>query len=73
MQLLQGVIDCCFVERGAWVLVDYKTDSPADVPAVLQKHRPQLALYAQALEALTGLPVAERLLVLVRAGTAYPV
>ena len=73
VQLLQGVIDCCFVERGAWVLVDYKTDSPADVPAVLQKHRPQLALYAQALEALTGLPVAERLLVLVRAGAAYPV
>ncbi|MGN0996859.1 MAG: helicase-exonuclease AddAB subunit AddA [Candidatus Ventricola sp.] len=72
-QLLQGVIDCCFVERGHWVLVDYKTDSPADVPAVLQRHRPQLAIYAQALEALTGLPVAERLLYLVRAGAAYPV
>ena len=72
-QLLQGVIDCCFEERDAWVLVDYKTDSPADVSAVLQRHRPQLAIYAEALEALTGRSVAERLVYLVRAGAAYPV
>ena len=72
-QLVQGVIDCCFVERGAWVLVDYKTDSPADVPGAIMRHRPQLALYAEALEAITGLPVRERVLYLVRAGAGYPV
>ena len=72
-QLVQGMIDCCFVERGAWVLVDYKTDSPGDVPGVLARHRPQLALYAEALEAITGMPVRERVLYLVRAGAGYPV
>ena len=72
-QLLQGVIDCCFIEEGRWVLVDYKTDSPRDIPAVLERHRAQLALYQEALEALTGIPVAERLLWLVRAPGAYAV
>ncbi|MDD7173470.1 MAG: UvrD-helicase domain-containing protein [Clostridiales bacterium] len=72
-QLIQGVIDCCFVEDGQWVLADYKTDSPADVAGAIARHRPQLALYAQALHAITGMPVKERLLVLVRSGMSYAV
>ena len=70
-QLLQGVIDCCFVERGAWVLVDYKTD--ADAAGAIERHRPQLELYAQALAGITGMPVRERVLYLVRAGMGYQV
>ena len=70
-QLLQGVIDCCFIERGAWVLVDYKTD--ADAAGAIERHRPQLELYAQALAGITGLPVREHVLYLVRAGRAYQV
>ena len=70
-QLLQGVIDCCFIERGAWVLVDYKTD--ADAAGAIERHRPQLALYAQALAGITGRPVRERVLYLVRAGMGYQV
>ena len=59
--LLQGIIDCCFIEDGQWVLIDYKTDF---VPAgkakqAAAKHRRQLALYRNALEALTGAPVKE--------------
>ena len=70
-QLLQGVIDCCFIERGAWVLVDYKTD--ADAAGSIERHRPQLELYAQALAGITGRPVRERVLYLVRAGMGYQV
>ncbi len=70
-QLLQGIIDCCFVEDGRWILVDYKTDSAKDAPAAIEKHRPQLSLYAQALESLTGMPVQERILYLVRGGVGY--
>ncbi|MED9821831.1 MAG: helicase-exonuclease AddAB subunit AddA [Christensenellales bacterium] len=73
MQLVQGVIDCCFEEDGGWVLVDYKTDSPRDVQAALERHRPQVALYAQALETITHRPVVQRVLYLVRAGVGYPV
>ena len=70
-QLLQGVIDCCFIERGAWVLVDYKTD--ADAAGAIERHRLQLELYAQALAGITGRPVRERVLYLVRAGMGYQV
>ena len=73
IQLVQGVIDCCFEEDGGWVLVDYKTDSPADVPAVIARHRPQLEMYADALARITKQPVRERVLYLVRAGIGYQV
>ena len=69
--LVQGVIDCCFEEGGQWVLVDYKTDSPSDVPGAMERHRPQLEIYAAALETITQMPVRERVLYLVRAGAGY--
>ena len=68
--LLQGVIDCCFLENGGWVLVDYKTDhvpnnaTPAQIAA---RHTAQLSLYAAALAQLSGLPVVEQDVVLLRA------
>ncbi|HWQ58513.1 MAG TPA: 3'-5' exonuclease, partial [Clostridia bacterium] len=61
--VLQGVIDCCFLENGRWTLVDYKTDSvPEGVSThqAAQKHAHQVNLYAEALARLTGIPVAER-------------
>ena len=73
VQLVQGVIDCCFEEDGAWVLVDYKTDSPRDVQGALNRHRPQLNLDAGALGTITGKRVRERVLYLVRAGAGYVV
>ena len=65
--LLQGVIDCCFIEDGAWVVLDYKTDrvrKDRTAAEYAEKHRRQLELYADALTALTGIPVKEKLLVL---------
>lgn len=65
---LQGVIDLCFVEDGAWVLVDYKTDrvdSPADL---LPRYRQQLAFYRQALESATPRKVKESHLFSLRLG-----
>ena len=66
--LLQGVIDACFVEDGAWVLLDYKTDRvEGDPDAYAQKHTKQVSLYAKVLERLTGMPVRERYVVLLGA------
>ena len=73
VQLLQGVIDCCFKEKGEWVLLDYKTDSASDIAGALERHKPQIELYAQALSGITGIPVRERAIYLVRAGAGYPV
>lgn len=69
--LVQGVVDCCFIEAGAWVLLDYKTDSAQDVAAVIARYRPQIELYARALHEITGIPVRERALYLTQKRRAY--
>ncbi|MGI6200295.1 MAG: helicase-exonuclease AddAB subunit AddA [Christensenellales bacterium] len=65
--LVQGVIDCCFLEDGAWVLYDFKSDRmPEGGEETLRaRHTPQLALYARALERITAKPVARRVLCLI--------
>ena len=60
--LLQGVIDCCFIEDGEWVLVDYKTEGRAVDDETLARYTAQLQYYRRALEAITGVPVRECLL-----------
>ena len=68
--LLQGVIDCCFMEEDGWTLIDYKTDRVPDGVApltVAKRHAAQLDLYAAALSALTGVPVIRRYIVLLTA------
>ena len=60
--LLQGVIDCAFMEDDQWVLVDYKTDRIQDEAAFVQRYELQLDWYAKALEKITGLPVKEKYL-----------
>ena len=66
--LVQGTIDCCFVEDGAWVLLDYKTDRTDDMDALRAHYEKQLGVYALALRRITGLPVKERLLCLLHSG-----
>jgi ATP-dependent exoDNAse (exonuclease V) beta subunit len=53
-RLLEGVIDLAFVEDGAWVIVDFKTD--ADWGANRARYERQLQWYAFALRQLTGIP-----------------
>lgn len=54
--ILRGAIDLVFQEEDGWVIVDYKTDrvTPASTAALVQKYAPQLALYAEAFQDLTG-------------------
>lgn len=72
--LLQGVIDACFTEDGAWVLLDYKTDRvEGDPKEYAKKHTRQVDLYAKALLKLSGMPVKERHIVLLGANTEVEV
>ena len=66
--LVQGVIDCCFEEGGAWVLVDYKTDRDDDPEALRDRYCAQLRLYARALRDITQMPVRQAGLFLLRTG-----
>ncbi len=60
--LVQGTIDCCFLENNGWILIDYKTDrlrKDESIDEHAETHRKQLMLYADALRHLTGKPVLE--------------
>ena len=68
--LVQGVIDCYFREGGEYVLVDYKSnyvdrnDPEGSASHLRENYRPQLELYKEALEGITGVPVKESVLYL---------
>lgn len=70
--LLQGVIDCAFLEEGGWVLVDYKTDRIIDEEAFCSRYAMQIEWYARALERITGMPVKEMWLYAIGRRKAYP-
>lgn len=65
---VQGCVDLCFMEEGGWVLVDYKTDRTDDSEALMEKYRPQLMIYSEALEKITGTKVKEALICLIASG-----
>ena len=59
---VQGIIDCAFVENGAVVIVDYKTDRVKTGEELAERYKKQLSVYKRAAEELFGLPVKETLL-----------
>jgi ATP-dependent helicase/nuclease subunit A len=61
---LNAVIDLAFLEDGAWVVVDYKTDH--DPQRGLESYRKQIGYYSELLETFTGLPVKEARLYFLR-------
>ncbi len=72
MVVLQGVLDCCFMENGAWVLIDYKTDRAAP-DVIFQRYRDQMRWYIRALREISGQPVSQAHLYCLEAGVALPV
>ena len=66
--LVQGTIDCYFRQGDGWVLVDYKSNyiDKENLEAEMQRLRaeylPQLALYREALEGVTGQTVKKAVL-----------
>lgn len=61
--LVQGAIDCCFIEDGKCVIVDYKTDRITDnIDEKVKHYRPQLEIYARGLKDMTGAQVSEAVL-----------
>ncbi len=71
--LVQGIMDCVFLEDGEWILLDYKTDRVEDEAAFAEHYRPQLAWYSSALESLTGKKVREKWLFSLSLGKALKV
>lgn len=64
--LVHGMIDCFFYEQGKIVLLDYKTDYVTEntISKIKERYQIQIAIYKQAIERITGLPVKESYLYL---------
>jgi len=62
--LLQGMVDCFFEENGQLTVIDFKTDyvTAETVDEKKEHYTPQLAIYSEALERITGKPVKERVI-----------
>ena len=60
-QIVVGEVDLVFIEDGALVIVDYKTDRVKETEE-LRRHKPQLDLYEQAMTQVFGLPVKEKII-----------
>ncbi|MBQ9963980.1 MAG: helicase-exonuclease AddAB subunit AddA [Clostridia bacterium] len=60
--VIQGIADCVFVEDGALVIVDYKTDRVHTPEELIDRYEAQLRVYARALNTVLELPVRECLL-----------
>jgi len=60
--LVQGIIDCAFLENGRLTVVDYKTDRVRTEAELSERYKNQLAVYKHASEEIFGIPVSEPLL-----------
>ncbi|MBQ7629443.1 MAG: PD-(D/E)XK nuclease family protein, partial [Selenomonadaceae bacterium] len=67
---VQGIIDLLFKDSvsGDWILLDYKTDRDNSDEYFQREYHDQLRLYAQAIESLTSIKIAEKYLYLLNAG-----
>ena len=55
--IMQGAVDCAFVEDDQLVIVDYKTDKVDDMNILASRYKKQLNLYKIAMEQSTGMAV----------------
>jgi ATP-dependent helicase/nuclease subunit A len=75
--MVQGMIDCWFIEDSEAVLIDYKTDvlrgTYDEKMAILsERYATQLDYYARAITSASGLPVKERIIWLIPDAASFP-
>ncbi|MBN4050972.1 MAG: helicase-exonuclease AddAB subunit AddA [Alkaliphilus sp.] len=70
--LIQGVIDCYYVEAGELVLIDYKTDyvGKGQEDKIVENYKMQIDFYAEALQRITKKKVKEKYLYLLSVNRA---
>jgi ATP-dependent helicase/nuclease subunit A len=73
LTLVQGVIDCAFMTEDGWALIDYKSDRKSGVGALIDRYKPQIQMYADALQRITGRPVCERILYMLSYNEAFKI
>nr|MCR5485356.1 PD-(D/E)XK nuclease family protein [Clostridiales bacterium] len=59
--IIQGMVDCAFVEDGKIVVLDYKTDR-CSTEELKERYKNQLLIYGDAMRAITGMDIKELIL-----------
>ena len=60
--ILQGAVDCTFIEDGKLHVIDFKTDRVETMEDLWERYAPQLRLYGTAMEEVSGSQVGELIL-----------
>lgn len=60
--VLQGSVDCTFLEDGKLNIIDFKTDRVDEMEELWRRYEVQIRLYAYAMEEVTGCQVGEMIL-----------
>ncbi len=75
--IIQGVIDCFFLEEDKYVLVDYKSTSEKNLAKgddeIRNTYRRQMDIYKKAIEKAKGVSVSKSYLYMLRAGKAIEI
>lgn len=73
--LLQGVVDCALLEDDGITIVDFKTDfvTQTTLEETVQRYRPQVQTYAEALSRIYEMPVKDKYLYFFRLDRFVPV
>lgn len=66
--VLQGAIDCAFLEDEKYIIVDYKTDKVPNMQTLKNRYIGQLELYRRALQECTNVEVSECILYSIHLG-----
>ena len=57
--IVQGAIDCLFMENNNYVIIDYKTDRITNKTDFVNKYFVQLDIYKQAIEQIKNINISE--------------
>ncbi len=60
--VLQGSVDCTFLEDSRLNIIDFKTDRVEDMEELWRRYEVQIRLYARAMEEVAELPIGEMFL-----------
>jgi ATP-dependent helicase/nuclease subunit A len=66
--VIQGAVDCAFVENGSLVIVDFKTDRAKSDEELVEKYKDQLGIYCRCLSEVLDIPVKEAVIYSFRLG-----
>ena len=71
--VVEGVVDCAFVENGSLVIVDFKTDRAQSGEELVEKYKDQLGVYCRCLSEVLDIPVKETVIYSFRLGKSIEI